>query len=224
MMTGIAQATLTTIGTATYDDGSGAKDYKLIWDDDNNGRSLVWLDYRKSGSGWDSQVSWASSLNTALTVNLYDGYAVDWENSSWRLPIAVDGIYEWGYDGTTTAGFNITSSELGHLFYEELGNVGYYDIFGNPDQPGWWQVNTGDFENFILNWYWFGTETAQFPGSAWGFYMGSGEKLAGGKESLDYAIAVRSGQVTYSSVPTPGAIILLGAGLLWIVGSDRRSV
>ena len=54
---GAANAALTTIGSAGYDsDGSGIIDadehYKLIWDDDNNGNSVVWLDYSKHRNTW----------------------------------------------------------------------------------------------------------------------------------------------------------------------------
>jgi len=35
---GSAKATLTTIGTVTY----GGMNYNLIWDDDNNGNSVIW--------------------------------------------------------------------------------------------------------------------------------------------------------------------------------------
>lgn len=42
LSTSAPQATLTTIGTAQLGDSPGA--YKIIWDDDNNGQSLVWLD------------------------------------------------------------------------------------------------------------------------------------------------------------------------------------
>ncbi len=123
MMSGMAQATLTTIGAATY---NGA-DYNLIWDDDNNGNSVVWLDYSSARADWDSQVSWAAGLGDALVINLFEGYTVAWDDSSWRLPTTVDGPGVYGYDGTTTTGYNITTSEIGHLFYEELGNLGVYD-------------------------------------------------------------------------------------------------
>ena len=51
-ITGMANATLTTIGTASYNDGTGSADYNLIWDDNNNGNSVVWLDYANSAPNW----------------------------------------------------------------------------------------------------------------------------------------------------------------------------
>ena len=67
-MIGVAQATLTVIGTATYDDGTGGQEYNLIWDDDNNGKSVVWLDYTHPGDTWNNQMAWAASLNTLLAA------------------------------------------------------------------------------------------------------------------------------------------------------------
>lgn len=60
---GTASATLVTIGTAGYDsDGSGTiesdENYNLIWDDDNNGNSVVWLDYTNDYDNRSNQVSW----------------------------------------------------------------------------------------------------------------------------------------------------------------------
>jgi len=62
-----------------------------------------------------------------------------------------DGVWEYGVDGTTTAGYNITSSEMGHLYYTELGNDGYFDTSGNTtgcsESSPYCLTNTGDFQN-----------------------------------------------------------------------------
>lgn len=215
-MAGMAQAALTTIGTATY---NGA-DYKLIWDDDNNGNSVVWLDYTNKYTIWVSQNTWAEGLDSSLTYHIYPAYSVAWDDNAWRLPRTVDGPYVYGYDGTTTAGFNITSSEMGHLYYEELGNLGYYDTSGNV-QAGYGLINTGDFNNLFAPFYWSGTEYAESPSSAWCFIMGDGRQYIDGKGYTHYGLAIRSGQV--SAVPIPGAIWFLGSGLAGLVGIRKRS-
>jgi hypothetical protein len=149
----MANAGLTKIGTATYE----GKDYNLIYEDD---QGLIWLDYshpaQRSGGPWFSQMKWAAGLNDSgvLTYNFNTGIKVSWQGS-WRLPLTVDGARKWGYDGSTTAGFNIATSEMGHLFYKSLENIGYYDTKGKP-RPGWgksdsqheWGLkNKGPFEN-----------------------------------------------------------------------------
>ena len=213
---GSANATLTTIGTATY----GGSNYNLIWDDDNNGNSVIWLDYTNSAASWSDQKAWAAGLDAQLTYNIDPAYNVIWDDPAWRLPSTVDGTYVLGFDGTTTAGYNITTSEMGHLYYTELGNLGYYDTSGNGPQSGWGLNNTGDFENLIASWYWSGTEYAYFPGFAWGFGMDSGYQRHHYEGNHYYGLAVRSGQV--SAVPVPGAIWLFGSGLAGMVALGRR--
>ena len=135
IFTASANAALTTIGTATY----GEEEYNLIWDDDNNGNSVVWLDYTNEKADWSIQAAWAAGLDEELTINLYAGYAVTWDDDTWRLPTTVDDGqarvkgYEGDPDGdgiyTYTAGYNLANSELGHLFYVELSNLGKYGYF-----------------------------------------------------------------------------------------------
>jgi len=211
-MTGFSQATLTTIGTATY----AGLDYKLIWDDNNNGNSVVWLDYSKTGN----IRSWVSGLDGNLTYNINPGYTVDWGNNFWRLPATVDGKYILGWDGTTTGGYNVTNSEMGHLFYEELGNLGYYAINGTRPQPGYGLNNTGDFDNLIASWYWSGAAYAYFSTHAWGFNMNLGSQAASVRSTYGYGLAVRTGHV--SSAPVPGAIWLLGSGIIVLAAMRRR--
>ena len=215
-MTGLAQASLITIGTATY----GGSDYNLIWDDNNNGNSIVWLDYTNSKAYWETQKDWAAGLDSHLTYHFNSGYSVVWDDSAWRLPDTVDGNWVFGYDGNTTGGYNITSSEMGHLYYTELGNLGYYATDGTNPQPGWGLNNTGDFDNLMAMYYWSGTEFASKPDYAWYFNMYFGLQDGNDKDDSEaYGLAVRSGQV--SAVPIPGAIWLFGSGLLGLVAIRR---
>ena len=219
-ITAISEATLIAIGKASYN-GSA---YNLIWDDANNGNSIVWLDYTNPATDWSLQNSWAAGLNTSLSINLNTGYSVDWGANSWRLPTTIDGISVEGYDGNTTTGYNITSSEMGHLYYsiEPIGleNLGRYDRSGNL-QSDFGLINTGNFNNLTAFWYWSGSEYAHSSDFAWGFNMFGGWQSTSNKSNnYLYGLAVRTGQV--SIVPEPSTIILLSLGLIFIMGINRK--
>jgi len=218
-MAGTVNAALLTIGTANY----LGSDYNLIWDDDNNGNSIVWLDYSNNDS-WDNQTNWVSGLGAELTVTMNSGYTsnIDW-TTGWRLPDTVDGPLVSGVDGTTTAGYNITTSEMGHLFYEELGNLGIRDTSGNT-QTGYGLQNTGDFSNLIASsyddYYWSNTVVSDFPTRAWvfGMYYGLQHQLE--MPGQNYGLAVHTGQV--SAIPVPSSVWLLASGLVGLAGYARR--
>jgi hypothetical protein len=195
---GTSWAELSVIGTAEYENG----EYNLIYDSE---QQLVWLDYSHPGSPWPHQKAWAEGLNETgrMACRLKEGIRISWDGS-WRLPVSADGPRYYGYDGTTTAGFNITSCEMGHLFYNSLGNPGYYDTdgnaredFGKPDRDRGGLQNTGPFRNLAASAYWSGTEYGIAPVRAWDFnmYFGSQNNVAF-KSSYPYpAMAVRPGRL-----------------------------
>ena len=187
---------------------------RLIYDDDLD---ITWYDFTNAGNSWQNQVNWALGLSVTFGSTTYD---------DWRLPSTVDGPFVFGWDGTTTAGYNITNSEMGHLFYTELGNLGYYAIDGTNPQPGWGLTNTGDFQNLSASDYWSGTGYAADTSMAWDFRFGNGDQALNGKANLNrYALAVRSGDVAaVEAVPEPTTIALLGIGLavMTVYGAKRR--
>jgi hypothetical protein len=190
-----------------WDRGGG-----LIYDDVLN---LTWLQdagYVWSsgydGNGrmtWNDAVAWADQL-------VYGGY------DDWRLPTTVDKPAVWGYDGTTTAGYNITTSEMGYMYYVNLGNLGAFAKDGTA-QTGWESPNVGPFINLGPGEaFWSGTEYSADPANAWWFFFAGGQQ---GYVPKDYeyagsAWAVRDGDV--STVPIPGAVWLFGSGLIGLAG------
>ncbi len=185
---------------------------RLIYDTD---LGITWYDFSNAVDTWDNQVAWADSLSVDFGGDIID---------DWRLPVTVDGPYSYGYDGiTNTVGYNITTSEMGHLYYTELGNLGYYDTSGPPGpQTGWGLNNTGDFQNLIdESEYWSGTERSDFSTEAWSHYIGDGRQSNSPKVINNYALAVRDGDVA-AAVPEPTTIALLGIGLVGLAGSAMR--
>lgn len=198
----IANAGLTMIGTATYNSNK----YNLIYENDSG---LIWLDYsNRAGGGWEDYIKWVSGLNASgvLTYNFNPGVSVSWEGD-WRLPKAVDGARHYGYDGSTTAGFNITNSELGHLYYKSLGNVGHYDAKGQKlpgwgSDAGWGLKNKGPFTNLYPDSYWSNTEYLIYDQHAWSFSFAFGSQSNKAYKAFNAfsAIAVRPGKAVSAPV------------------------
>ncbi len=222
LTSGPVNASLVTIGTATY----GGSDYNLIWDDDNNGNSVIWLDYTKIDDNWSNQKNWVSGLEASLTYNIYSAYSVTWDDAAWRLPNTVDGLYVQGYDGTTTGGWNITSSEIGHLFYEELRNLGSYDENGDDATTAYGLINKGDFVHLDKDgWYWYATQPQGMANNAWAFGFPNGKTYTPNIGNGNQGMAVRSGRiVSVSTVPEPGTVLLFGIGLLSLAGVTRKKI
>lgn len=190
----------------------------LIYDDDLN---ITWLQDANyamtSGYDADGRMTWADAVTWADTL-VYGGY------SDWRLPTVVPQNYNAAsYDGTTGAGYNITiGSEMGHLFYTELGNLAYFGTDGTNPQPGWGLANTGPFLNLQPSSYWSGTEYAPITSGAWAFNFYEGLQYAFSKDYDGYyAVAVRPGDVP--AVPEPGTMLLLGSGFAGLALWRKRS-
>lgn len=205
-----AIASLTTIGTATYEGNA----YSLIWDNDNNGKSLVWLDYSNPGDIWDVQTDWVASLGGQITVALLPGYTstINW-NEGWRLPSSGDTPY---------AGWNRIDSEMGHLYYDE------FKLPGNgQDRMSEDDLNFSNFDHLVAAGYWSSTEEywAGQLTSAWYFTTRRGYQSTSGKQGIGYGIAVQSGFVDgpiASDVPIPAAAWLLGSGLVGLITFRKK--
>ena len=216
------KASLTEIGTAHFE----GSDYRLVHDDDLH---LTWLDYSNliaeaSQNTWQNQVNWADSLNNPgiLTYTFNSGVNLDWSSSQWRLPTAQNAPFAFGYEGdpdndgnySYSAGYNLANSELGHLFYEELGNQSYYQTSG-ASNSNWGLENTSLFNELKPGNYFTQTQFTGFSNLAWAFDLSTGEQNIEYKGSSLYGIAVRSDS-GLSQVPLPGAVWLLGIGMIGI--------
>ncbi len=156
--------------------------------------NITWLrDANVNGlMNWDAAVSWAGTYS-------FGGY------TDWRLPTS-----------DTCTGHHCTSSEMGHLWYIELGN-----------SPGP-MTNPGKFQNLQKpttdpNYYWSGTEWAPNPLNAWNFTFGGGGQYGNYKGNLGYALAVRPGDVAAVPEPQTYALFLAGLALVGAVAPRRRT-
>jgi hypothetical protein len=181
-----------TANAALIDNGDGTitdTDKNLMWLQDANyaktsGYYLT-LGYSWDTNGkmtWDDAVAWADSL-------VYAGF------DDWRLPSALNS------DGSGPCGFgyNCIDSEMGHLYYTELGNSSGSGGF----------TKSVPFANLQAADYWSGTVYAPEPTAAWDFRISDGYQGLGGKTGDEYAWAVRV-------VPEPISAIffIIGGALL----------
>jgi len=191
--TAVAASALLIAGTAQAAlqdrdlDGNGEVD--AFYDPDFD---ITWLrDANVNGKmNWETAVAWAEGFS-------FGGY------DDWRLPTTMqpDPSCDKQSDGVSS-GRNCTGSEMGHLWYVELGNSGS-------------MTNTGNFQNLQYYPYWSGTEYAPIPsGFAWYFHTSRGEQLAQNKNVPKYAMAVRPGDVPAIPEPQTYALMLAGLGAL----------
>jgi hypothetical protein len=144
---------------------------------------------------WNTAQSWIAAMNT----NNYLGF------NDWRLP-TTSGVCN---------GFNCTGSEMGHLFYNELGGTAVSSILssGDPD--------LALFQNVQPYIYW--STPTLYPNLAWYFDMRSGYQYDANKEHhFMFVWAVRDGNSQVSAVPESEAYAMLLAGLGLLSLTARR--
>jgi len=200
-LVGLSLLTLTT-NAALYDRGNG-----MIYDD---ALDITWLqdaNYAKtSGYDADGRMTWADA-NTWADQLSYGGF------DDWRLA---------SVGNTPTGGWNITAGELGHMFYNNLGNTAGTSILGNVSFTD--ATTGGGIESFLnvqSDYYWYAEEHGHPSQAAWIFTTFDGNQSNGGVKNNNFlSWAVRAGDV--SSVPVPAAAWLFGSALLGLAGVKRR--
>jgi hypothetical protein len=181
---------------------------------------------------FDTAKIWIGAMNSANYLGFND----------WRLPATspVNGTaysYSTSYNGTTDFGYNISApgttysgskaSEMLHLFYNTLGNVGYCypsstaNACSSTPNPVWLYPNTGPFVHLETSVYWVGTEYVPNADFAWYTTIG-GYQDAYSKTYGNFAWAVRDGDVATVPEADTWAMLLAGLGLVGTVTQRRK--
>jgi hypothetical protein len=202
---------------------------KVTWLKDANlaasttfGVSGIFLSGPSAGvMSWETAQRWIAAMNAAS----YLGYR------DWRLPdlsplngVAFDTTFS--VDGSSDLGINVTArgtlyagstaSELAYMYYQNLGNSGYYLPSGALS--GCWASafdtcldNEGPFNLPDFD-YWFGRPFPRDASEAWAFAMSDGAQGPEYVYNYGGAWAVRTGDVT--PVPEPAVSWLVALGLI----------
>jgi hypothetical protein len=155
----------------------------------------------------DLNITWLrdTGLNPRSTFAQADTWAANLvvgNVSDWRLPTS----------DVSCQASNCSKSEMGHLFYTELGNHSAIN------------VNSGSFQGLALGPYWSGNKDALRPGQAWVFTFFDGFQYSAALSQPYSAMAVRDGDVAAVLVPEPktDAMLLAGLGFMVLIARRRK--
>ncbi len=179
----------------------------------------------------DRDITWLGDANFAQTSGVIPGGSSTWQTAvDFAANLTVGGYTDWrlpsafNQDGSGPCGapqggleFECTGSEMGHLFYDELG--------GRRNQPVTTQSGRTEeeidnqelFRNIRFPSYWSSTE---FGANAGIFNFGNGNQTQDNKGNVNFAWAVRSGDV--AAVPAPSAMLLMATGTIGLLIWRRK--
>ena len=167
-------------------------------------------------------VTWLQDANYAKTSGFDSDGLMNWDDAvAWSDNLSFGGFDDWRlpeFTGLITCiGFNCTDSEMGHMFYNNMEAAVRSSILSGTNT-----VNLALFSNIQSFGYWSAVEFQLTSSVAWAFDTNDGFQDFPDKLNEFNAWAVRSGDVTASSVPEPASLWLIGSALIGFVGLRRK--
>ena len=157
---------------------------------------------------------------TTADFSTSNGVMTWWGAQAWANNLSLGGYTDWTLPTTVTAayGYNQTGSQMGDLYYTQLGVSSGNNITSSTNP------NYTLFTHAQNEAYWSGAENPN-PGPnasnyATTFNASVGHQDLNTKNILKHAWAVRSGDV--AAVPVPGAFWLFGSAMVGLMGLKRR--
>ena len=168
---------------------------------------------------YDTPSNGGSYTLTTADFNTGTGTMTWWGAQAWANNLTLGGVTGWILPTTANAtdpnnyGFNITTSQLGDLFYNQLGGVAGTSITTTHN------TNYNLFSNVQNHGSWSSSEYLSSPNFAFDFSTIDGRQNADGKSIQFAAWAVHTGNV--GAVPLPGAVWLFLTGFFGLMGFKR---
>jgi hypothetical protein len=163
----------------------------------------------------DGQMEWLQANIWAHEL-VYGGY------TDWRLPTVVqpDASCSSQVDpgdgsGVRSSGTGCVGSEMGHLFYIDLGGEAGESLLDATGDTAQEMANLALFTNVQSSLYWSSTNYAPDNQFAWAFWTANGLQSAPNKDFQLHAMAVRRGDsISTVAEPSAAALALVALGLL----------
>ena len=182
-----------------YDRGGG-----LIYDDVLD---VTWL----QDANYAATSGYTLTLPNGSTIGLMKwGQAMAWADQlvfggfdDWRLPDAHN------QDGSGPDFGFLAGGEMGYMYYDNLKNPAHGSL-----------SNMGPFANIQSFGYWTQTSSDYGPTYKWTFNFSNGSTDYIESDAGRMSWAVRDGDV--ATVPIPGAVWLLGSGLIGFIGIKKK--
>ena len=146
---------------------------------------------------WNNQLAWVDGLD-------YLGF------DDWRLATA------FNLDGSGPCnGFNCTGSEMGHMFYNNLGGIASSSKTGD-------QTSVDGVDFFDIQFRYWSPEEEVVAGldTAWTFAFSTGRQFRTNKDLASAAWAVRDGDI--AAAPEPSTMLLMATDFAGLGFASRK--